>query len=98
MFITKKHLSRRDGVARYGSDDCTALYGIDGARSDAFAEDRCGFREVASRRPRSSTVRLAARCTGKKKSLWSPPEEGSDFEFTKILKPLEPFREYTTNH
>ena len=33
---------------------------------------------------------------GREKELWSPGKEGRDFGFTKILEPLEPFREYTT--
>jgi hypothetical protein len=30
------------------------------------------------------------------KHYWSPTKEGSDFEFTPTLSPLEPFREYVT--
>ena len=33
---------------------------------------------------------------GSLNNLWTPVKEGADFEFTKILKPLEPYREYTT--
>ena len=33
---------------------------------------------------------------GTVKNLWSPATVGRDFEFTKILKPLEPFRDYIT--
>ncbi len=39
--------------------------------------------------------RPAARSTANK-HYWSPEKEGSAFEFTQTLKPLEPFREYIT--
>ena len=33
---------------------------------------------------------------GSNKHYWSPEKEGSDFEFSQTLKPLEPFRDYMT--
>jgi hypothetical protein len=33
---------------------------------------------------------------GMEKNLWMPATEGADFEFTPLLKPVEPFREYVT--
>ena len=33
---------------------------------------------------------------GTQRNLWSPEVQGKDFEFTKILEPLAPYRDYTT--
>jgi hypothetical protein len=33
---------------------------------------------------------------GSNKHYWSPEKDGSDFEFTQILEPLKPFRDYLT--
>ena len=95
MFITKKHLSRR-----------TVLHGMGATIALPFMESMVPaltpLRKTAaaprSRFAASEIVHGSAGSTvyGRKKNLWSPAEEGADFEFTKILKPLEPFREYTT--
>ncbi len=95
MFITKKHLSRR-----------TVLHGMGATIALPFMESMVPAltplrKTAAAPRSRFAAIEIVhgsagSTVYGKKKNLWSPPEEGSDFELTKILKPLEPFREYTT--
>ena len=95
MFITKKHISRR-----------TVLRGMGAAVTLPFLESmvpaRTPIRQTAAA-PRSrfagiEIVHGSAGSTmyGTEKSLWAPAEEGRDFEFSKILEPMEPLRDYTT--
>ena len=58
---------------------------LDGGRADAARADRGGAEDRASRR---STSRTARRWTSGRRR-----REGTGFEFTEILKPLEPFRD-----
>lgn len=95
MFITKKHVSRR-----------TILRGMGAAVALPFLEvmvpAQTPLRKTAampkSRFTAIEIVHGGAGSTkyGTEKCLWSPAAEGRDFEFTKILQPMEPFRDYTT--
>ena len=95
MFITKKHLSRR-----------TVLRGMGTALALPFLEAMVPAQTLLRKTaagPRSrllciEMVHGSAGSTqdGIDKNLWMPAKEGADFEFTPILKPLEPFREYVT--
>ena len=95
MFNTKKHISRR-----------TVLRGIGAAVALPFLESmvpaQTPLRNTAatpkSRFTAIEIVHGGAGSTkyGTEKNLWSPAAEGHDFEFTKILQPMEPFRDYTT--
>ena len=95
MFITKKHISRR-----------TVLRGMGAMVSLPFLEAMVPAQTPLSRTAASPRSRLAcievvhgdAGSTqyGTEKNLRMPAKEGSDFEFTRILKPLEPFRDYLT--
>jgi hypothetical protein len=83
MFITKKHLSRR-----------TFLRGAGATLALPFLESM-----VPAMTPQAATnsgTRLAFIYLphGAIMDRWTPKTEGRDFEFTPILKPLEPFREY----
>jgi hypothetical protein len=85
MFITKKHLSRRTFLKGVGVT--VALPFLDAmvpastplAQTAANGLQRFGFFYV----PMGSIMKQ-----------WTPEQTGSDFAFSPILKPLEPFREY----
>ena len=95
MFITKKHISRR-----------TVLRGMGTAMTLPFLEAMVPAQTLlrnTAAAPRSRLVCLemvhgSAGSTqdGIDKNYWMPATEGADFDFTMILKPLEPFREYVT--
>ena len=84
MIITKKSLSRRTVLRGLGT--AVALPLLDGmvpaltalGRTAARPKPRLGFVYV----PHGAVMRN-----------WTPPGEGAGFEFTPILKPLEPFRD-----
>ena len=95
MFITKKHISRR-----------TMLQGTGAAVALPFLESMVPAQtplEGTAARPRSRFAGVeivhgnsGSTVYGTEKNLWAPATEGRDFEFTEILKPMEPFRDYTT--
>jgi hypothetical protein len=95
MFITKKHIPRR-----------TILRGMGAAVALPFLESmvpaqtlqRTTAAAPASRFTAIEMVHGGAGSTkyGTQKNLWTPVAEGRDFDFTPILKPLEPYREYVT--
>ena len=95
MFITKKHLPRR-----------TFLQGMGATLSLPFLEAMVPAQTRLSRTAAAPRSRLTcievvhgdggSTQYGTDKNLHMPAKEGSDFEFTKILKPLEPFRDYVT--
>src|SRR5205823_3513753 len=95
MFITRKHLSRR-----------TVLRGMGAMVSLPFLEAMVPAQTRLSQTAASPRSRLAcievvhgdagSTSYGTDKNLRIPAKEGSDYEFTKILKPLEPFRDYLT--
>ncbi|PWT83836.1 MAG: hypothetical protein C5B57_06140 [Blastocatellia bacterium] len=86
MFITKKHLSRR-AFLRTGVGAAFTLPLLDAmvpaqaplARTAAKPAQRFGFIYV----PHGSILKE-----------WTPAQEGSGFEFSPILKPMEPLRRY----
>lgn len=94
-FITKKHLSRR-----------TVLRGMGTAVALPFLEAMVPAQTLlrktaASPRPRLVCLEMVHGCAGSTqdgmdKHYWMPTTEGADFDFTMILKPLEPFQEYVT--
>ncbi|PYS56164.1 MAG: hypothetical protein DMG13_00875 [Acidobacteria bacterium] len=87
MFITKKHLSRRTFLR--GAGVTLALPLLESmvpaqtplAKTAANPMQRWGFIYV----PHGSIMRE-----------WTPAEEGVGFQFSPILKPLEPFRDHVT--
>ncbi len=98
MHITKMHLSRRTVLKGMGVT--VALPFLD-AMIPAGA-----FTKTASAATSSSKTRLVcmemvhgsagSTVIGIQKNLFAPTKVGRDFEFSPILKPLEPYREYTT--
>src|SRR5436309_11443496 len=95
MFITKRQISRR-----------TVLRGMGAAVALPFLESMVPAatplkNTAAAPKSRLGCIEIVHGCAGSTKygtqnNLWSPAAEGRDFEFTKILKPLEPFRDYVT--
>jgi len=85
MFITKKHLPRRTFLKGVGVTLALPLFdamipaGTLLAQTAAAAKTRLGFIYV----PHGAIM-----------DKWTPAAEGAGFEFTPILKPLEPFRDY----
>jgi hypothetical protein len=95
MFIAKKHLSRRAVLRGVGVS--LALPFLD---SMVPAQTRLSKTAAAppSRLACIEMVHGAAGSTesGYSQHLWSPEQDGSDFEFTYSLESLAPFREYIT--
>ena len=95
MFITKKHISRR-----------TMLRGMGAAVALPFMESMVPAQTplkntAANPRSRFAAIEIVhgnggSTMYGTENNLWAPGTQGRDFEFGKIIKPLEPFQEYTT--
>src|ERR1700746_4108286 len=83
MFISKKHLSRR-----------TFLQGAGATLALPFLESM--IPAMTARAATNSGTRLAFIYVphGAIMDRWTPKAEGADFEFSPILKPLEPLRQY----
>jgi uncharacterized protein DUF1552 len=85
VFITRRHLARRTVLKGIGATMALPL--IDAmvpartllARTAAAGASRLGFVYV----PHGAVM-----------AEWTPATEGAGFEFTRILKPLEPFRDH----
>jgi hypothetical protein len=83
-FLTGKHLSRRALIKGAGTSLALPLLesmipaGRAWAQSDATPRVRAGFIYI----PHGATM-----------SRWTPAKSGTDFEFSEILAPLEPFRD-----
>ncbi|MBI4471209.1 MAG: DUF1552 domain-containing protein [Acidobacteria bacterium] len=95
MFISKKHISRR-----------TVLRGMGAAVTLPFLEAMVPAMTPLRQTPANPRTRLAcievvhgsAGSTqwGTETNILQPVKAGRDFDFTPILKPFEPFRDYTT--
>src|SRR5262247_2349952 len=85
MFITRKHLSRRTFLQGVGAT--LSLPCLDAMVPALTAQSKT----AANARTRLAFVYLPH---GAIMDRWTPKTEGSDFEFTPILKPIEPFRDY----
>jgi hypothetical protein len=83
-FITKKHLSRRRVLRGMGVTVALPLL-------DSMVPAQTPLaRTAANSRSRLSCIYVPHGATMDK---WTPAAEGSGFEFSEILKPLEPFRD-----
>src|SRR5215831_8868409 len=84
-FITKKHLSRR-----------TFLRGAGVTMALTFMESMVPAQTPLSKTAANPKSRLACIYIphGATMDHWTPATEGTGFEFTEILKPLEPYRDY----
>jgi Protein of unknown function (DUF1552) len=85
MYITKKHISRRMLLKGLGVSVGLPLLDSMVAAQTPLA------RTAAKPMPRLGFVYIPH---GAIMDKWTPAQEGSGFEFTPILKPLEPFRNY----
>jgi len=86
-FITRKHLSRRTVLK--GAGAVVALPLLDAMIPAATALAAT----AAAPKPRMGFVYFPH---GAVMANWTPAKTGTDFEFTPILKPLEPYKEYLT--
>jgi len=95
MYITQKHLSRRAVLRGMGATMALPLL-------DAMVPAQTLLRKTAAApRTRLACIELVHGSAGSTqdgidKHYWMPATEGADFDFTMILKPLEPFRDYLT--
>jgi hypothetical protein len=85
MFISKKHLSRRTFLK--GAGVTVALPLLDSMIPALTAQTKT----AANAGPRLAFIYVPH---GAIMDKWTPKTEGAGFEFTPILKPLEPFRDY----
>jgi hypothetical protein len=95
MFITKKHLSRR-----------TVLRGMGVSMALPFLESMVPAQTALKKtaavpRPRLCAIEMVhgsagSTVDGSNKHYWSPEKDGSDFELSRTLEPLEKFRDYLT--
>src|SRR5438128_9596137 len=85
MFITKKCLSRR-----------TFLRGAGVTMALPFLESMVPAQTPLSKTAASPKTRLGCIYIphGATMDKWTPAAEGTGFEFSEILKPLEPFRDH----
>jgi uncharacterized protein DUF1552 len=85
MFIAKKHLSRR-----------TFLRGAGVTMALPFLESMVPAQTPLSKTAANPKSRLTCIYIphGATMDHWTPATEGTSFEFSEILKPLEPYREY----
>src|SRR5918993_4622343 len=84
MFITKKHLSRRTFLHGMGATIALPLL-------DSMVAAQTPLRQTAAA-PKARFIAFYVP-HGATMDKWTPAKEGSGFEFTEILKPLEPFRD-----
>src|SRR6195256_921171 len=82
MFITRKHLSRR-----------TFLKGAGATIALPFLESMIPAMTAHAAANSGSRLAFVYFPHGAIMDKWAPKTEGADFEFTPILKPLEPFRD-----
>lgn len=87
VFITRKHLSRRTVLRAAGA--CVALPLLDAM---VPAQTALGH-TAAGPQPRLAFIYFPH---GAVDGQWTPTTVGREFEFTPILKPLEPFRDRLT--
>ena len=95
MYITQKHLSRR-----------TVLRGMGATMALPFLEAMVPAQTLLRKTAAAPKIRLAciemvhgsagSTVYGLERNLWVPAKDGADFEFTPILKPVEPFRDALT--
>jgi hypothetical protein len=88
MFITKKHVSRR-AVLR-GMGIAMGLPFLE-AMSPALVTSA-----KAAANPKQRRFGVAMVPLGERPNYWNPKTVGANFEFSPIMKPLEPFRDHLT--
>jgi hypothetical protein len=87
MFITKKHLSRRTVLKGVGASVSLPLL-------DAMIPAHTALAETAAAiKPRLAFIYIPH---GAIEKFWVPQGKGKDFQFSRILKPMEGVRDYVT--
>jgi len=93
MFITKKHISRRSVLRGMGVTLALPLL-------DSIVPAQTPLRRTAAfPRSRLACLEMVHGSAGSSeagKHYWSPAQDGSNFDFSYILEPLAPFREFIT--
>src|SRR5687767_7085936 len=95
MFITKKHLARRTFLTGMGAAVSLPLL-------EAMIPAQTPIRRTAAApRTRLACIEMVHGSAGSTqdgidKHYWMSEKTGPDFDFTMILKPVEPFRDYVT--
>jgi hypothetical protein len=87
MFITRKHLSRRALLRGAGAAIALPLLDAMVPAGTALAAT------AAAPRPRVGFIYFPH---GAVMKAWDPQQTGTQFEFSPILKPLEPYRSHVT--
>jgi hypothetical protein len=85
-FITKKHLSRRTFLKGAGVTLSLPLL-------ESMIPAATPLAQAAATSTRFGAIYVPHGATMYK---WTPEKDGTDFEFSEILQPLEPFRKYLT--
>jgi hypothetical protein len=93
MFLTKKHLSRRHVLRGAGAAIGLPLLDAMIPAGTAFSAQAAAAATAAAPRTRLGFVYFAH---GAVQRFWQPQQVGRDFEFSHILKPLEPLRSHVT--
>jgi hypothetical protein len=95
MFITKNKVSRRAVLRGMGATIALPFL-------ESMVPAQTPLRNTAaSPKSRFAAIEVVHGSAGStvygiEQGLWSPKQEGRDFEFGAIIKPLEPFRQYMT--
>jgi hypothetical protein len=95
MFLTKKHLSRRTALKGLGVSLGLPLL-------DSMIPAQTPLAQTAARPlSRLACIEIVhgsagATADGTDKHYWSPIKEGTDFDYTLSLSPVEPYRDYIT--
>jgi len=87
MFLTKKHLSRRTLLQGAGASIALPLLDAMIPAGTALAQT------AAAPNPKLGFVYFPH---GAVRQFWTPSNTGRDFQFSHVLKPLEPLRDYVT--
>jgi hypothetical protein len=87
MFLTKKHLSRRTILKGAGASIALPLLDAMIPANTAWADT------AAAVKTRLGFVYFPH---GAVQKFWTPEGTGKDFQFSRILKPIEPMRDYVT--
>src|SRR5687767_13574568 len=88
MFITRMHLSRRAVLRGMGAT--LALPFLEAMSPALTATPK------AAANPKQRRFGVAMVPLGERPGFWNPKNTGADFDFSPILKPLEPFRNHLT--
>src|ERR1041385_7107554 len=87
MFLTKKHIPRRTFLRGAGATGAFPFL-------EAMVPAQAPLRQTAAGQDKIRRFVGIWHPHGAAPGYWSPLQEGKDFDFSFITKPLEPFREH----